>query len=205
MIIYLTVKTTVKDLVIDYIDVILTNGRRVSLNWDESDIIRTSNGVEACYKGIHLSEDSAQVHFAELDEMSIVTIGLYSESEKAMDIYVSDLTIEENGQTLNRKDLFQTEDFLKSDDYCENLKNFTREWLKEYNSFPSDVFSIDEPDDTSALYDFAYDMKGAVEHSEYNPYPIEPKAFDYWYDEFVEEYLIPMFKHIAYETKMGMI
>ena len=202
---YLIAKTTVKDLVIDYIDVVLTNGCRVSLNWNESEIERTPDGFKASYKGIHLSENSAYVHFAELEEMMVITMGLYSEAGGPLDIYVAELQIADDEQSLSRQGVFSTEDFLKSDDYWENLKNFTREWLKEYNSYPHEVFNLDEPNDTSALYDFAYDMKEEIETSEYNPYPQEPKAFDYWYDEFVEDYVIPMLKHIAYETKTGVI
>ena len=35
MILYLDARTTVKDLIIDYIEVELANGETASLNWDE--------------------------------------------------------------------------------------------------------------------------------------------------------------------------
>ena len=47
MILYLDARTTVKDLIIDYIEVELANGETASLNWDESEIERTGNGFSA--------------------------------------------------------------------------------------------------------------------------------------------------------------
>ncbi len=38
MILYLSARTTVKKLIIDYIEVGLVNGETVSLNWDESNM-----------------------------------------------------------------------------------------------------------------------------------------------------------------------
>ena len=40
---YLTAKTSIPDLFIDYIQVKLKSGEEVSLNWDYSDIERTSS------------------------------------------------------------------------------------------------------------------------------------------------------------------
>lgn len=47
MILYLDARTTIKDLIIDYIEVELANGETTSLNWDESEIGRTGNGFSA--------------------------------------------------------------------------------------------------------------------------------------------------------------
>ena len=38
MILYLEGKTKIPDLAIDFIEVVLTNGKIVSLTWDESDV-----------------------------------------------------------------------------------------------------------------------------------------------------------------------
>ena len=56
MILYLDARTTVKDLIIDYIEVELANGETASLNWDESEIERTGNGFSARYKGVCFGE-----------------------------------------------------------------------------------------------------------------------------------------------------
>ena len=50
---YLTAKTSIPDLFIDYIQVKLKSGEEVSLNWDYSDIERTSSGFSARYKGVY--------------------------------------------------------------------------------------------------------------------------------------------------------
>ena len=52
MILYLDARTTVKDLMIDYIEVELANRETASLNWDESDIGRADDGFSARYKGV---------------------------------------------------------------------------------------------------------------------------------------------------------
>lgn len=49
---YLTAETSIPDLYIDYIEVLLKSGEEVSLNWDYSDIERTPSGfrpgIRAC-------------------------------------------------------------------------------------------------------------------------------------------------------------
>lgn len=49
---YLTAETSIPDLYIDYIEVLLKSGEEVSLNWDYSDIERTPSGFSARYKGV---------------------------------------------------------------------------------------------------------------------------------------------------------
>ena len=56
MILYLDARTTVKDLMIDYIEVELANRETASLNWDESDIGRADDGFSARYKGVYFGE-----------------------------------------------------------------------------------------------------------------------------------------------------
>lgn len=56
---YLTAETSIPDLYIDYIEVLLKSGEEVSLNWDYSDIERTPSGFSARYKGMYFDEDYA--------------------------------------------------------------------------------------------------------------------------------------------------
>ena len=76
---YLTAKTDIDDLVIDYIEVELKNGRTVSLNWDGSFVERTSDGFCARYNGVCFDEDGAAGRLNELDGMKVLTVGTYSE------------------------------------------------------------------------------------------------------------------------------
>ena len=73
--------TKTKDLIIDYIEVQLSSGKTVSLNWDESGIDRTPEGFDAKYKGIYLNGEYANGRLDELRGMQVVDLGLYSESE----------------------------------------------------------------------------------------------------------------------------
>lgn len=50
---YLTAKTAMKDLVIDYIEVNLKNGKTISLTWDESEFGIEDGLFTARYKGVY--------------------------------------------------------------------------------------------------------------------------------------------------------
>ena len=53
---YLTAKTAMKDLVIDYIEVNLKNGKTISLTWDESEFGIEDGLFTARYKGVYFDE-----------------------------------------------------------------------------------------------------------------------------------------------------
>lgn len=85
---YLTAKTSIPDLFIDYIQVKLKSGEEVSLNWDYSDIERTSSGFSARYKGVYFDEEYANGRIEELRDMKITDIGVYYESKCEQDIKI---------------------------------------------------------------------------------------------------------------------
>ena len=85
---YLTAKTSIPDLFIDYIQVKLKSGEEVSLNWDYSDIERTSSGFSARYKGVYFDEEHANGRIDELQDMKITDIGVYYESKHEQDIKI---------------------------------------------------------------------------------------------------------------------
>lgn len=71
--------------------------------------------------------------------------------------------------------------------YCD-LENFARNWLQQNRYDLKDYFVVadpDEPAELGDLFDIAYDMKGDIEESKFNPYPNNGKDFDCWYDEFI--------------------
>ena len=85
---YLTAKTSIPDLFIDYIQVKLKSGEEVSLNWDYSDIERTPSGFSARYKGVYFDEEHAYGRIEELRDMKITDIGVYFESKHEQDIKI---------------------------------------------------------------------------------------------------------------------
>ena len=85
---YLTAKTTIPDLYIDYIEVRLASGEEVSLNWDESDIARFPSGFSARYKGVYFGEKYANGKLDQLRGMQITDIGVYYETEHEPDITI---------------------------------------------------------------------------------------------------------------------
>ena len=89
--------------------------------------------------------------------------------------------------------------------YCD-LEDFAKSWLEEHRYDLKDYFVVadpDEPAELGDLFDVAYDMKGDIEKSTFNPYPDNGKDFDCWYDEFVLK-IHAVLRSIAYEEKMGV-
>lgn len=211
---YVEVKTNVKDLVIDFIDVILNNGRRVSLNWDESEITRTEEGFEAKYIGVYFGEEYANGCIDQLDMMGIADIGVYTEDESDDPIQ---LTIEEmqfvdamtNGteKTLSIDRPFSSENLDTSKEFYQKAEDFVKKWLEKYPQYIDMLREFEDvEDEPDKFYDEAYDMKQDVEESDINPFDEECRSenecygmlFDAWYDGLCDEILVPMIRNIAY-------
>lgn len=102
MILYLTAKTESKDVVIDYIEVRLNNGKQVSLNWDESDIVRDDDGFTARYKGIYFDEEYANGKIELLHDLNIVEVGLYSEENEDYPVTITEIEFYDANESYNR-------------------------------------------------------------------------------------------------------
>ncbi len=94
MTLYLYVETDIEDAMIDFIEIRLNTGVVVSLNWDETELTRTSGGFEARYKGVYFGEDYANGRICELEGSVITAVQVYTETEgkehitfKRMDFY----------------------------------------------------------------------------------------------------------------------
>ena len=217
MILYVEAKTNVKDLVIEYIEVILNNGRRVSLNWDESEITRTNDGFEAKYRGVYFGEEYANGCIDQLDMMGIADVGVYTEDESDNPIQ---LTIEEMQfidhtkygaeKTLSVSQPFSSVDLDASKEFYEKVETFVQEWLKKYPDYIDSLRDFEDiADEPNKFYDEAYDMKQDVEESDLNPYDEESRSenedygamFDEWYDGLCDEVLVPMIRNIAYKLQ----
>jgi hypothetical protein len=81
MTLFLDAKTPVADIFIDYIEVILTTGEQVSLNWDYSGIDRFEGRFSAKYSGVYFGEEYANGRIEELKKIMIVEVGYYTETE----------------------------------------------------------------------------------------------------------------------------
>ena len=118
MILYLDARTTIKDLIIDYIEVELANGETASLNWDESEIGRTGNGISARYKGVCFGEAYANGRLDQLQDMKITDIVLYSESGAPLNICITSMEFEDDGRLLK----FEAS-ILHGNIFCQNESN----------------------------------------------------------------------------------
>lgn len=206
----LTVKadTSVKDLVIDYIEVICESGRSISLNWEQSNVRKTETGFYADYLGVCFNDKLADGKLHELYGMQVDVIGLYSEQKGKLDIDVKEMYFYEDDKELTFDNPYQTEDNEAYMEFKSNLEKFIKTQVKEDYEKELNAFSEDE--DESGLYDIAYDMKPVIEVNEFNPFTDEEKAtedyelaFDDWYDCFIETTIFPILKRMAFERKEG--
>lgn len=206
----LTVKadTSVKDLVIDYIEVICESGRSISLNWEQSNVRKTETGFYADYLGVCFNDKLANGKLHELYGMQVDVIGLYSEQKGKLDIDVKEMYFYEDEKELTFDNPYQTEDNEAYMEFKSNLEKFIKTQVKEDYEKELNAFSEDE--DESGLYDIAYDMKPVIEVNEFNPFTDEEKAtedyelaFDDWYDCFIETTIFPILKRMAFERKEG--
>lgn len=78
MILFVTVKTNLKDAYIDFIE-ITTPSKLLTLDWDESDITRTDYGFSARYKGVYFNGEYANKRINELKHGFISDVQIYSE------------------------------------------------------------------------------------------------------------------------------
>ena len=92
--------------------------------------------------------------------------------------------------------------------YKSNLEKFIKTQVQD--GYEEDFEAFSEDGDESGIYDIVYDMKPLIEENEFNPFSEEErktqnygKAFDEWFDCFVESTLFPLVKKIAYERMEG--
>ena len=116
----LTVKadTSVKDLVIDYIEVICESGRSISLNWEQSNVRKTETGFYADYLGVCFNDKLADGKLHELYGMQVDVIGLYSEQKGKLDIDVKEMYFYEDDKELVEFKYSDTKDFFF---YCDSF------------------------------------------------------------------------------------
>ncbi len=205
-----TVKTKVKDLIIDFIEVINAEGKDFFLGWDESFVEKTEDGFQAQYKKVNFDDKYAPESFADLIGMRVNIVGLYSEQEGPIDIDITEMDFElvtRKGkiQNLMFANVYQTADNDKETNFRDNLGAFIE---KEVTADVQELLAAfsTAADDDSGLLQLAYDFKPDISEGELNPFTEEQKRnedygiiFDDWYDCLVEELLIPILKRTAYK------
>lgn len=105
MVLYVTARTELTDIVIDYIEVKLAAGETVSLNWDESSIERNEDGFNARYKGVYFGDSYANSCLKELSGMRILMIGVYTEENDDSALTITRMLFEDAGAVYEPKDL----------------------------------------------------------------------------------------------------
>lgn len=107
MILYVNAKTSVKDLLIESIEVKLSDGRNVLLTWDESDISRDEESFSARYKGVYIDDSYANGKINELKDMKIIEVTLDTDFDmKENDFSITEIIIWDDGEKLFFNNVF---------------------------------------------------------------------------------------------------
>ena len=208
---YLVAKTSIKDLVIDFIEIINEKGKTLTLNWTKSSVERRKDGFEAYYENVVSGEDEI-FGMDDLSEMRVVYVELYSDTKKVLDIDIKEMGFvdDECLKSFVVEDCYFTRNQKKTVKFWFKLRDMLKNWLEKYHYNINDYFSLEDSFETSGLYDIAYDFKSDFEKSSLNPYSkIEKERFAYadefdrWYDCLIVESILPFLRRIAYEAKEG--
>ena len=97
---YLVAKTNCSDLFVDFIEIQLTSGKIVSLNWDKSGIDRDDTGFSSRYKGVYFGEEYANGRLDELHGMKIQTVQVYTEMDIPVAFQIAEMLFEDAREEL---------------------------------------------------------------------------------------------------------
>ena len=204
MILDVTAKTKVADLTIDFIQVITRLGKSISIDWDTSFVTRTGDIFEARYVGVYFNEEYANGKLEDLENMTVDVVELYSEEDSTMDIEIVEMIFYDEGRELTFKDVYKTEDNTMYMNFRERLETYIEAQVGR--GFNEELSAFTENEDDSGLFDIAYNLKETIQENEFNPFTEKErlsddygKAFDDWYDSFIETDILPNLKRIAYE------
>lgn len=98
MILYLSVKTDLNDLIIDSIKVVLATGETVTLTWDESDIERLKNAFTTRYKGVYFDEEYTNGKLDRLRDMQIESIEFNTDQESFFNFSIDAIIFNDGGE-----------------------------------------------------------------------------------------------------------
>lgn len=133
MILYLNVKTNIKDVFVDFIEIKLNNGKVVSLNWDESYIDRDDNGFSTKYKGVYFDDEYANGKLDLLKGATIEHVELYYEKDYENPYFViNSMEFEDNERLLNMEVNYSVIAEEKSN--VDKAIEFCRELIEKYDA-----------------------------------------------------------------------
>jgi hypothetical protein len=133
MILYLDVKTNIKDVFVDFIEVKLNNGKVVSLSWDESYIDRDDNGFSTKYKGVYFDDEYANGKLDLLKGAAIEHVELYYEKDYENPYFViNSMEFEDNERLLNMEVNYSV--IAEEKNNVEKAIEFCRELIEKYDA-----------------------------------------------------------------------
>lgn len=120
---YLTVKTDIDDLTIDFIEVRLKSGKQVSLNWDYSWADRRNGSIQYHCIGICFNEKNASGKLSRLKGMRVTDVGRYSDryGEGSFSLSIEKMEFYEGGKSLIFENAYHFTQRIPADSIRETL------------------------------------------------------------------------------------
>ena len=142
---YLVAKTSIKDLVIDFIEIINEKGKTLTLNWSKSSIERRKDGFEAYYENVVSGEDEIFC-MDDLSEMRVVYVELYSDTKKVLDIDIKEMGFVDDAclKSFVVEDCYFTKNQKKTVKFWFKLRNMLKNWLEKYHYNVNEHFSLED-------------------------------------------------------------
>lgn len=100
---YATLKSNTPNFTVEFIEVLLKNGKLITLDWDESGIQYTEDGYNARYKGVYFDEEYANGRISELDDCKVINMEVYSESRDMVVVHLCDMFFTDDDKELDIK------------------------------------------------------------------------------------------------------
>ena len=85
-------KTAVRKVFVDYIIALLQSGEEISIDWDETELMRKPGGFTAEHKGVCFNHNHADGRLKELAGMKVTKLGYFTEEENWEGDIISEIT-----------------------------------------------------------------------------------------------------------------
>lgn len=93
MILYLNAKTKSKDVCLDCIHLVQSDGTEAILTWDESTIFRSDEGFSARYKGLYFNEEYANGELNSFFGCKVAEFVFESDEDTFLPVEVTSMTL----------------------------------------------------------------------------------------------------------------
>ncbi len=96
----ITTKTKVNDLMFDYFEFETKEGKSIVIGYDTSEYSYHKNGMESLHLGVTFDDEDASGQLSKLEGAKFSALGVYSETQKQVDLEIEEMTFEDGEKKL---------------------------------------------------------------------------------------------------------